>query len=55
MEIEIENKNIDRKCIIIGLPFAKKFSLEYHFNPSEYSEVCKDLVGVDMLGFLQKI
>lgn len=55
MEIEIENRNIDRKCIIIGLPFAKKFSLEYHFNPSEYSEECKHIVGIDMLGFQQSV
>jgi hypothetical protein len=53
MEVEIENKNIDRKCIIIGLPFAKKFSVEYHFDPSAYSEECSHIKGKDMLGFQQ--
>jgi hypothetical protein len=49
-ELEIESPAM-RKCVIIGLPFAKKFSVEYNFDPFTYTSNWTGDKGKEILGF----
>lgn len=40
-----------RKCIIFGLPFFRKFPVEFHYNMMTFRPGWQGQVGVDALGF----
>jgi len=50
-ELVVENRSIDRKCIVIGLPFMRKYPTEFNFDPSLYIET--ETKGFDILGFMK--
>jgi len=49
-ELEFDSPSM-RKCIIFGLPFARKYSLEHNYDPYQYRKDWTGVKGLETLGF----